>query len=54
MGFVGRFVDGEDEYYDYDFENVDSLDDIPEELLENWSIRERLEEWNEENEEDNR
>lgn len=53
MGFVGRFVDGEDEYYDYDFENADSFDEIPEELLENWSIRERHQEWLEENEEDN-
>lgn len=53
MGFLGRFVHGEDEYYEYDFENADSFDDIPEELLENWSIRERHQEWLEENEEDN-
>lgn len=43
MGFVGRFEDGEDECYEYD--GPDSLDDIPEELVENWCIRENLESW---------
>lgn len=43
MGFVGRFADGEDECYEYD--GLDSLDDIPEELVENWCIRENLESW---------
>jgi hypothetical protein len=45
MGFVGRFADGEDEYYEYD--GLDSLDEIPEELVGNWAIRESLESWEE-------
>jgi hypothetical protein len=44
MAFVGRFVDGEDEYYEYQYDDLMSLDDIPEELVENWNIRERIEE----------
>lgn len=41
--FVGRFVDGEDEYYEYT--DIESLDDIPEELVESWGLREMMEEW---------
>jgi hypothetical protein len=51
MCFVGRFVDGEDEFYEYS--DLDSLDDIPEDLVENWNIRLTLEEraeWDEDNE----
>jgi hypothetical protein len=51
MGFVGRFVDGEDEYYEYDYDDLMSLDDIPEDLLENWNIREKIEESLEEDDE---
>ena len=43
MGFVGKFEDGEDEYYEYD--NLDDLEDIPEELVENWCIRESIQGW---------
>lgn len=50
MCFVGRFVDGEDEYYEYT--DIDSLDDIPEELVEEYGIREMLEDYEEMNDED--
>ena len=53
MCFVGRFVDGEDESYEYS--DVGSLDDIPEDIVEDWNLREMLEEradWEEEYEED--
>ncbi len=53
MAFVGRFQYGESENYEYS--DLDSLDDIPEDLLDNWNIREMLEEqaeWEEEDEED--
>lgn len=53
MCFVGRFVDGENESYEYS--DLDSLDDIPEDLVENWNIREMLEEraeWENEDEEE--
>lgn len=51
MAFVGRFVDGEDEYYEYS--DVDSLDDIPEDIVSDWNLLEMLEERAEwENEDD--
>jgi hypothetical protein len=40
MEFVGRFCEGYDEFYEYS--DVDSLDDIPEEILEQWNLRENL------------
>lgn len=40
MCFMGRFIDGEDEYYEYS--NIESLDEIPEELVEHWGIRDRM------------
>ena len=53
MCFVGRFFDGEDESYEYS--DVGSLDDIPEDIVEDWNLREMLEEraeWEEDEEED--
>jgi hypothetical protein len=53
MAFVGKFEYGDVESYDYT--DLDSLDDIPEELVENWNLREMLEdreEWDEDEEED--
>ncbi len=53
MAFVGRFEDGEVENYEYT--DLDSLDFIPDELLENWNIREMLEdraEWEDEDEDE--
>lgn len=53
MAFIGRFEDGETENYEYS--DVESLDDIPEDLIENWNLREMLEEreeWDEDDEED--
>lgn len=52
MAFVGTFEDGI--YESYDYSDLDSLDDIPEEVVESWGIREMLEEqesWNEDEEE---
>jgi hypothetical protein len=43
MGFVGRFDEGEEEYYEYEYDDLMSLEDIPEDLLENWSIRQLVE-----------
>jgi hypothetical protein len=53
MAFIGRFDDGFSENYEYS--DLDSLDEIPEDLLENWNIREMLEEreeWDDEDESD--
>lgn len=38
MGFVGEFEDGEDFYYEYDITDRDSLDGIPEHIIENWNL----------------
>jgi hypothetical protein len=53
MCFVGRFIDGEDETYEYS--DLDSLNEIPDDLIDNWNLREMLEEraeWEEEDEEE--
>jgi len=44
MGFVGQHSGGVDESYEFDYENVDLLDDIPEDVMEPWNLRERIEE----------
>jgi hypothetical protein len=51
MCFVGQFIDGSDEYYEYS--DLESLDDIPESLVDDYGIREMIEEqleFDEENE----
>jgi len=51
MQFIGRFEYGSDECYNYS--DLDSLDDIPEDIIEEWNLRERLEEeaeWEEDDE----
>jgi hypothetical protein len=49
MQFVGQFVDGEDDYYEYT--DLESLEDIPESLVEEWNLVDSLEsreEWDDE------
>lgn len=49
MSFVGQFAGGMDECYE--FSDVDSLEDIPEELVDEWNLVELVEqneEWNDE------
>ena len=41
MAFVGEFVDGSNDNYEY--EDLDSLDYIPEHLVEEWNLRDLLE-----------
>lgn len=52
VGFVGEFIDGFDETYEYD--GLDDLDNIPEHLVENWNLRENLESWEEDEDNDDR
>ena len=40
LEFVGRFREGYDEFYEYS--DVDSLEEIPEEILDQWNLRESL------------
>ena len=52
MGFVGKFEYGSVDSYDYS--DLESLDMIPDEIIEEWNLREMLEEraeWEEEDEE---
>ena len=51
MGFAGRFVDGFDDYNDFDLDDPDSLDMISEEIVEYWNLRERQADWLAEEEE---
>ncbi len=53
MAFVGRYSEGFDEAYNYS--DLDSLDEIPDDIIEEWNLREMLEEraeWEEENEDE--
>lgn len=42
MSIVGQYIDGKQETYEYS--DMESLDDIPKELVENWILRDILEE----------
>ena len=51
MCFVGEFTDGFDSAFEYS--DLESLDTIPDNLIEQWNLREMLEDrefWDEENE----
>ena len=50
MSFVGSNVGGYDDCYT--IENLEALDNVPEELLEEYNIREQMEDWEEESEEE--
>jgi hypothetical protein len=50
MVFVGRFVEGEDQYFEYDLNDEDSLLEIPEELIEWANLREALDEFQQDQE----
>lgn len=44
MGFVGQHSGGFDESFEFDYENPALLDNIPEDVMEPWNLRERVEE----------
>ena len=51
MAFVGKFEYGDIEQYEYS--DLDSLDGIPDDIIEEWNLREMLEEraeWEEDEE----
>ena len=49
MRFVGEFVNGSDETYEY--QDVEDLDNIPDNLVENWNLHDQFESWEDEDEE---
>ena len=45
MGFCGRYVDGYDDYYEYDISDKESLEQLPEELLDFTDLLNLHEDW---------
>lgn len=39
VGLIGQFIDGCEDSYNYDISDPESLDDIPEELVEYWDLK---------------
>jgi hypothetical protein len=52
MGFVGKFEDGFDDYYEYDISELESLEQLPEDLVEYADLMTWHENWVEENQEE--
>lgn len=52
VGFVGEYVDGFDQTWEYDLSDEETLSDIPEDLIEWAGIRQELADWKEMNDED--
>ena len=53
MAFVGKFEYGSNDSYEYS--DLESLDDIPEDIVDEWNLREMLEdreEWDEDEEDE--
>ena len=53
MAFCGWFDNGNDNYYEYDIGDLESIEALPEELIEFANLRQWHEDWKEENEESN-
>jgi hypothetical protein len=53
MGFIGTYVDGEDVYYEYDISDRQSIEALPQEMIDYGDLLSRHEEWVEENEGEN-
>jgi len=49
MGFVGKFEDGFDDYYEYDISDLESLEQLPEDVVDYADLMTWHENWVEEN-----
>jgi len=49
MGFIGYYEDGDDDYYEYDLSDVESIENIPEHIVDYGNLMEEHENWIEEN-----
>jgi hypothetical protein len=49
MGFVGKFEDGYDDYYEYDISDRESIESLPEDVVDYADLMTWHEEWVEEN-----
>lgn len=52
MGFIGKFQDGIDEFYEYDLSDLEGIQELPEDVIEYGNLIEEHEMWVENNEED--
>jgi len=52
MGFCGKYDNGDDESYEYDFSDPDWRDDIPEDVVDYAGLEYAYEDWKEWNEEE--
>jgi hypothetical protein len=52
MGYIGQFIDGFDESYEYDISDLETIEALPEDLVEFAGLREEHEYWKEYNEEE--
>ena len=52
MGFAGKFEDGYDDYYDYDYTDRDQVENLPEDILDFTNAMDDLENWEAEQEEE--
>jgi len=44
MGFVGLYENNDDQIYEFDYEDLSSLDNIPEDIVKTWGLREMIQE----------
>ena len=52
MTFVGKFEDGYDDYYEYDITDRESIENMPEDLVDFGGLMDELDRWEEEQEEE--
>ena len=48
MAFIGRFVDGFDEVYEYDVSDRETIENLPQDLIDFGGLMDELERWEEE------
>ena len=52
MGFAGKFEDGFDDYYEFDYTNREEVENLPEDILDFTNAMDDLENWEAEQEEE--
>ena len=50
MAYAGQYCDGSDDYYEYDITDLESIEELPEDIIEFADLRGQHEYWKEENE----
>jgi len=47
MGYIGQYIDGSDDYYEYDISELDSIKSLPEDLILFGNLEEEHNDWKE-------